>query len=354
LIVRLSAIGDCIQTMPLACGLRRAWPDSRITWAVESPAAELVAANEAVDALVVLPRGFAKSPRILWELRRQLRGQKIDVAFDPQGLTKSGLVSCLSGAARRIGFARPVAREFNPWFQTQLVHSRHEHRVDRYLDLLAGAEMKMDGVVPARVGQGRTDLLRYNRPEFGLHIPTSAEGCLMDLLGHASLGSGYAALNPGAGWDSKRWPLENFATVARHLAGRGLGCVVTWGGSKERAWAEEIARLAGGAAKLAPPTSLLELGAILKRARFFVGSDTGPLHLAAALGTPCIALFGSSDSKGCGPYGVGHIVLQEALDLSPGRKRPGADNWAMRLISPAAVAAACDTLLSGGTKSQAA
>jgi heptosyltransferase I len=90
---------------------------------------------------------------------------------------------------------------------------------------------------------------------------------------------------------------------------------------------------AHGAAHLAPSTSLWELAAILRLAQLFIGSDTGPLHLAAALGTPCVALFGASQAAACGPYGSGHLALQAACDQSAGRKRPGADNWAMRQIT---------------------
>ena len=337
LIARLSAIGDCVQTMPLACALRQRWPDCHITWAVEQAAAELVAANEAVDSLVVLPKGFAKSPRMLWRMRKTLCAMRFDVAIDPQGLTKSGLVNWLSGAQQRIGFARPAARELNPWFQTKLVSSNHEHRVDRYLELLAPLDLK-----------------RPNNVEFGLAIPELAHGPLKEMTGIASLQGSFACLNPGAGWDSKRWPVERYADVARHLAKRGLACVATWGGQKELAWAETIVRLSDGAAVLAPKSSLLELAAILKHARLFVGSDTGPLHLAAAVGTPCVALFGSSSAAACGPYGAGHIALQEALDTSPGRKRLGADNWAMRLITVGQVTHACDKVLSGESVAKAA
>ena len=315
-----------MQTLPLASAIRRHWPDCHLTWAVESPAADLVRAHEAVDAVVVIPKRFAQSPGRLWQLRRSLRPSKFDLAFDPQGLTKSGLVAWLSGAPRRIGFSRPAARELNPWLQTELIASRCEHRVERYLELLR----------PFNSVNGAID--------FGLHIPASARGPLDQLRSTPRLSAGFVTINPGAGWDSKRWPLGSYAEVARALVDQNESCVVTWGGSKERAWAEEIVRLSGGAAVLAPPTSLLELAAILQRSELFIGSDTGPLHLAAAVGTPCIALFGSSSASACGPFGQGHICLQAALDISSGRKRPGADNWAMRRITPAAVIAACQAV----------
>src|SRR5262245_39063090 len=136
LIVRLSAVGDCVQTMPLACAVRDHWPAADIAWVVEKGAAPLVETCDAVDRVIVLPKQFATSAGILWQLRRVLRRQLFDISLDPQGLTKSGIVGWLSGAQRRIGFARPVAREINPWLQTEFVVSRAVHRVDRYLELL--------------------------------------------------------------------------------------------------------------------------------------------------------------------------------------------------------------------------
>ena len=128
LIVRLSAVGDCVQTMPLASAIRNHWPDAHITWVVEKGAAPLIEAHHAVDRAIVLPRQFAKSPALLIQLRNHLAHHSFDLSFDPQGLTKSGLVARLSGAARRIGFARPAAREVNPWLQTDLVSTRATHR----------------------------------------------------------------------------------------------------------------------------------------------------------------------------------------------------------------------------------
>src|SRR5205814_181631 len=141
-------------------------------------------------------------------------------------------------------------------------------------------------------------------------------------------------------------PPDRYAELARRLAAYGCYCVFTSGCNHELLRAEAIVAQSHGDAVLAPPTSLLELAAILRSARLFVGSDTGPLHLAAAVGTPCVALFGTSSAAACGPFGSGHIMLQAALDQSPARRRPGADNWAMRLIMVDSVFQACDQLLS--------
>jgi lipopolysaccharide heptosyltransferase I len=327
LIVRLSAIGDCVLTMPVACALRERFPQAHIAWVVEEAAAPLVKAVGAVDHVIVVPKRFVRSMRSVARLRSELQGERFDLTLDPQGLTKSGFAAWLSAAPRRIGFGRPHSREISPWLQTELVESQAAHVVDHYLELL------------------RPLGIESPRPQFGLSIPTAATEKAEELAALPQHFGGFAVLNPGAGWDSKRWPPERFAEVARHLATRGLSSVVTWGGRRERAWAEAIVAEAAGACAMAPPTSLLELAAILRAARLFIGSDTGPLHLAAAAGTPCIALFGASSGTFCGPRGEGHVILQVAFDRSAARKRPGADNWAMRRITPEMVAAAVDRVL---------
>jgi lipopolysaccharide heptosyltransferase I len=328
LLVRLSAVGDCVQTMPLACAVKQHWPDAHLTWAVEKGAAPLVAACDAVDSIITLPKGFAKSPRLLLRLRRDLLERKFHFSLDPQGLLKSGLVAWLSGAKRRIGFTRPTAREINPWFQTERVASHARHRIPQYLELL------------------RPLAADHSQVRFGMKIPHSAYGRLADFLNQSSLHAGYIVLNPGAGWDSKRWPLDRYAELARQLQTHRMPCVIAWGGEQEHAWAKAIVDQSRGAALLAPPTSLLELAALLQHARLFVGSDTGPLHIAAALNTPCVALFGASSAAICGPNGHSHISLQKAFDESSGRRRRGADNWAMRQITVEAAASACACLLS--------
>src|SRR5436190_4356156 len=144
LICRLSAIGDCILTMPLASALRRQFPGAFIAWAVQGASAPLIEEHPAVDLAIKISKQELRSPLGLWRLRQRLRSQRFDLAIDPQGLTKSALVSWLSGAPRRIGFARPVGREISPWLQTQLAQSRQPHVVDRYLELLEPLGIKAD------------------------------------------------------------------------------------------------------------------------------------------------------------------------------------------------------------------
>jgi ADP-heptose:LPS heptosyltransferase len=159
----------------------------------------------------------------------------------------------------------------------------------------------------------------------------------------------FAVINPGASWPSKRWPPERFAAVARHLGqSRGLGSLVVWAGDEERGWAEQIMAGSAGHATLAPPTTLGELAAIVRRAAIFVGSDTGPLHVAAAVGTPCVGLFGPMPSERNGPYGPQHITVQKMWLTGTGRDRRTAGPGSMEAIAVEHVTEACDRILDRG------
>jgi ADP-heptose:LPS heptosyltransferase len=136
LITRLSHIGVCVATLPVACAIRNALPDARIGWVVQSPTHQLLENHPAIDELFVVPSGFLKSPREVVELRKQLRAFRPDVSVDPQSLSKSSLVAWLSGARRRIGLERPLGREVAPLLNNTRVQAKAFHIVDRSLELL--------------------------------------------------------------------------------------------------------------------------------------------------------------------------------------------------------------------------
>jgi ADP-heptose:LPS heptosyltransferase len=160
------------------------------------------------------------------------------------------------------------------------------------------------------------------------------------------LGGGFAVINTGAGWPSKLWPAERYAEVARHLGRiRNLPTVIAWAGAAERQMAGEIIIRGGGYAQLALPTSLTDLAELARRARLFIGSDTGPLHIAAAVGTPCVGLYGPMPARRCGPYGPQHIALQSTSFTGKLKNRRTANNETMLSIGVDAVCEACDAIL---------
>ncbi|MCR4410788.1 MAG: glycosyltransferase family 9 protein [Thermoguttaceae bacterium] len=328
LLVRLSAIGDVIHTMPVACAVRERFPETKLAWVVEARAGAVLRGHEAIDELIELPRGFLKSPREVWGLRHQLRAFGPDVAIDVQSLSKSALVAWISGAPLRIGFARPVGRELSPWCNNLRVRPTATHVVDQYLELLGPLGIRQPTV-------------RFQVPETATERETADR-----LVRQMGLDGGYAILNAGAGWPSKRWPADRFAAVARYLGQSWhLPSLVLWAGTEERGWAEQIVAGSEGHAKLAPPTSLRELAALARQARLFVGCDTGPLHLAAAVGTPCVGLFGPWPAERNGPYGPNHIAIQKMRFEGPTRKRRTAPPIYMNAIDVASVCEACDKLL---------
>ena len=328
LIVRLSAVGDTIHTLPVAAALRERFPQAFLAWAVEPKASALLEGSEAIDELVVLPRGFLTSPKRLWAIRSRLRAMRFDTAIDVQGLTKSAAVAWISGARRRIGFARPSGREISPWLNNELVTPTAAHVVDQYLELLRP--------------------LGIQRPTARFQVPeTPAEAHEAEsTIAQFGLDGGFATINSGAGWPSKRWPAERFASVARHLGEFWrLPSMVVWSGIEERGWAEEIVAGSRGNARLAPATSLRGLAALARRSRLFLSSDTGPLHLAAAVGTPCVGLFGPWPAERNGPYGPRNVAIQRMRLDGSTRDRRSAPSIYMESIDVPSVCEACDQVL---------
>jgi lipopolysaccharide heptosyltransferase I len=329
LIVRLSAIGDVIHGVPVLCALREALPESFIAWVVEGRMGEVLEGHPALDELIQVPRGWLGSLREVWRLRSRLRTLKFDMAIDLQCLTKSAIAARLSGAPRRIGKAGKDGREFSRWFNNELIHAGGSHVIEHYLGLLRPLGIEAPPVrfdFPERASDGRS---------------------IEKFLQSAGLTDGsFAILNPGAGWPSKIWPAERYGELARRLAqGHGLQCVAVWGVCEELPLAKAIVASGGGHVRLAPPTTLRELAALCRRAALFVGSDTGPMHLAAAVGVPTISLHGPSRAEWCGAYGRDNIRLQARFQDGSSLERRKADDAAMRDISVEMVVAASDRLL---------
>lgn len=328
LIVRLSAVGDVIHAMPMVNALRERFPKAFLVWASANPAATLLEGHEAIDELIVLGRRWLKSPREIFSLRRRLRALRFDVAIDAQGLTKSALAAWLSGAPRRIGFGDHWGREISRWLHTDLVYTKTKHTVDRTLELIEPLGIVRPAIrfqVP--LSEPERDAAGRMLSEMGIEIP-------------------FAIINSGAGWPSKLWPPERFGAVAGHLARSWhLPSIVVWAGQEERSLAERIVANSDAHARLAPPTTLRELAALCQRARIFISSDTGPLHLAVAVGTPCVGLYGPWPAEENGPYGPGHVVVQKMAIHGPSSQRRHASSALMEAIDVPSVCAACDEVL---------
>jgi lipopolysaccharide heptosyltransferase I len=304
LIVKLGAVGDVVHALYPLRALRRAFPDARIAWAVEDKSADVLAGQPDVDEVMVFPRRTAKGP---WKalatfltFARALRAFRPDVAIDLQTLFKSGLLTFLSGARTRIGFRK--WREGNFLFTNVRVAARPEekHAVEKYLALLRPLGIEPDRAIGAPTGADP------------VHLVASVEqGARVDaFLATLPAGPPVVAVNPGASWATKRWPASRYGEVARALADDpGATIVVLWGPG-ELAMAEAVRAAAGDRAFLAPETSLRELAHLLAHCALYVGGDTGPMHVAAAMGTAAVALFGPSDPARVGPWGVPSRIVE--------------------------------------------
>lgn len=311
LISRLSHIGDAILTLPLACELKRHLPECQIAWAAEGAASKLLRLHPAIDRLIPVPRGWLRRPAAWRQLRGELRSFQPEIAFDPQGLLKSAALARLSGAPLRIGFGGKFGREGSAWLNNRLVRPRSTHLVDRTLELLRGIKLEP--------GEVRFDLPVCQESLDRCQSWLEAEGLKQFLL-----------LNPGAGWPSKQWPADRFGLLAQAAERAfGLPSVVLWAGDAERAMAQEAVAASSHSARLAPPTSLPDLAALASLAEVFVAGDTGPLHIAVAMGCACVGLYGPTRPQDSGAYGPRQIAIQKWYQSGTSRQRRSAANTAM-------------------------
>jgi lipopolysaccharide heptosyltransferase I len=327
--VRVSAIGDVIHGIPVLCALREAFPNAFLAWVTEGTMGDVLEGHPALDELVRVQRRWWKSPRAVWQMRRRLRAMRFDLAIDLQCLTKSAITAWLSGAPRRIGKAGADGRELSRWFDNELVEASGAHVLEHYLSMLRPLGIQ-------------SPMVRFDLPE------RAADAEVVDRFLRKSglAGKRFAVLNPGAGWPSKIWPAERYGALARYLhEAHGVASVAAWGIEKELPLAETIVAMSGGHARLAPPTTMMQHAAICRRAAMFVGSDTGPMHLAVAVDTPTISMHGPSRADWCGAYGPQNIRLQIRYEDGSSLERRRADDAAMRAITVEMAARACDHLL---------
>jgi len=322
LVIRLSSIGDIVHALPAVAALGESLPEAEIGWAVERRFSELLAGNPFVsrvlpiDTLGWCARWWsAASPEDVVGGLAALRRFRPDAAIDFQGLVKSAALGWLSRAPRRIGFAGRWRRERPAgMLYTQRVEAPgREHVVEENLAL---AE---------RLGARPVARERWQFPLPGDREAESEIERRLDELRAES----FIVINPGGGWTSKRWPPRQYAALARALAEDHT--VLVTGSPGEAPWIREIVDSAAGGHAVYFPSTLLEFIALVRRARMLVGGDTGPLHIAAAAGTPVVAIYGPTNPRRNGPFAPGDIILTNHTDSESRRthwnrmqaRRPG-------------------------------
>lgn len=316
LIVRLGALGDIIHTLPMVAALRVRYPDAVIDWVVDERYRELLDLVPILNRRIVLRTQSASLATRVRELRRTLVHQRYDIAIDAQGLLKSSVVARLSGANRVLGFTSTHLRE-----PSAGVFYTERHDPGELAAHVIQKNLTLAGVLGAELSPIRFPL---DAPSGGSEATDSS----------GAPDPGFVVLNPGAGWPNKQWPQARFAALARWLReSAGLRSVVTWGpGDKELAGA--VVDGGGGAAELSPPTTIPELAGVLQRARLVVAGDTGPAHLAAALGTPVVGLYGPTNPARNGPWSKEDIAVSRfSACQCPYRRRCGQAVWCLGEVS---------------------
>jgi lipopolysaccharide heptosyltransferase I len=318
LIVKLSAIGDVIQTLPMVEALKRQFPRARIDWVVEEDASNLLLSHPRIDRVIISrrkswvkrvlkPGEFWKTLREVSRFVRDLRSRHYDWVIDNHGIFKSGMLMLLSRGRRKIGFqaSAGIAEEGSYFF----THERYKplsierHALERYLDLVSQMGVPIDPT------------------SFHFPVPPDSLKQAEALLRQRGFGSRpLVVLHPVAKWETKQWPAENFARLISALAQEKATVVIT-GSPQDEGPVREILHQAGGESvkvlNLVGKTNLMELAGIFSLSDLVLSPDTGPMHLAAAVKAPLIALFGPTAPWRTGPYGNNPRIIRKGLPCSP-------------------------------------
>jgi heptosyltransferase-1 len=279
-------------------------------------------------------KAWGKSPLTISTLQRaatiwnDVRSAHYDVAMDLQGAIRSAVLARLSGARDVYGAAEPRESPASLWYTRKVItHGRHVIEEN-----LSVAEALFNSPT------------KTSPPDVSLDFPrdAQAEARIERRLADSAIGE-FAILNPGAGWGAKRWPAERYGAVARELADSGMRSIINYGPGEEEL--ARVAEAASGGTALAMSFTITELIALTRRARIFIGGDTGPLHLAAALRVPVVAIFGPTDPARNGPYGTRSVVLRSAESVTSHRRRAEADEGMLGIGSEAVVNAARTVLI---------
>ncbi len=316
LIIKPSAIGDVVHALPVLYLLRKRWPAAQISWLITPACASLLQGHPMIDELILFDRKrygkFWHSPAALMAMMRffiGLRRRRFDLVIDLQGLLRSGLLCWLTRANRRIGLAS--AREGATAFYTHQVRCDwgNEHAVTRYLRIAAA------------LGCNSADI------HFPLPIDESDARHIDSLI---PPGTRYAVMLPGANWLTKRWPAEYFARLVQPLREQlGIECVVA-GAAADSALAQQI----NARYDLTGKTTLRQMVPLIKNAAVVIANDTGPMHIAAALGVPLATPYGPTSPTRTGPFSREKSVIRVLMPCMPCYSRTCSHNSCMKWLEP--------------------
>ena len=329
LIVRLGSLGDIIHTIPAAAAIRRAHPNAAIDWLVDVRHRDLLDLVPVIDRKIAIDTSSAGSS---WSAIRDLRRAHYDVALDLQGLLKSAVLARLSGAARVVGFPSELLRERAARvFYTETAGEAERHIIDKNLSMVRAIGVRMPDVA-FPLDDRNPGIADQARSRLGL-----------------AAGASFALINPGAAWPNKRWPPVYFAELSREIAKRhGLRSLVLWGPGEEQL-ADAVATASDNTAAASPPTTVADLVSLSKVAALMISGDTGPLHIAAAAGTPIVGIFGPTDPQRNGPWAPDDLVVSRFGGCACHYQRQcRIAGWCLLDISPREVMELVDRRLAHG------
>jgi len=337
LILLLGAIGDVTRALPVAVRIKRAWPDAELHWAVEPISKSIVEDHPAIDEVKLFdrPKGF---PAFL-SFVREIRSENYELVLDMQRHFKSGVSSWSTRAPRRLSFNRKNSREGNWLFNTEQV-AESEHYSSKTLQFQNfGDALKLPSLEPLEFDLSPNDVERQQLQDL-----------LKEIDPQCNPSQRYVSFILGSTWPSRFWTAEAYAQLALELSSAYSCRALLLGADGEKEFAESILSIAGPrvALNLVGKTKLRELVPVFALSECAVGSDSGPMHIATAVGCPVISLWGSTSPKRSAPYGSESLVLQSAIGCSPCyRKRcPGLDTECMKDIPWQAVFARVKALIS--------
>jgi len=337
LIIKLSSIGDVVQTLPALRALRTAFEKrgakggqrAEIDWLVEEPSSSVLKGNPLIDNLfIVNKKGWTRDSRANIRTARQLAERQYDLVMDFQGLFKSALWCVAARGKRVIGFANSRELSTLALSEKAPAYDLDRHAVLRYLDLVKAA---FDEAPYVEAGAQDVDFPLYVGEENLDHIRE-----LLRALGVKAEGPAnpFFIIVPRSRWKKKLWDDDKFMELGRIITGKyGLEAVIV-GAEADKGAAEKIKKgIGAGAHNLAGSMDLTGLAALMRLARFCVTLDSGPMHIAVAAGLPVVALFGPTAPWRTGPIGRGHVVVRKGLECSPCFRKKCSDPRCMTEIT---------------------
>jgi heptosyltransferase I len=363
LLIKPSAVGDVIHTLPVLVKLRTRYPQARIDWVLTPAIAELVGHHPALSNVILFDRGglvrawrdwLAGLGRLLAELWRT----RYDLVLDLHGQFRSAVLTLATRAPVRMGFERPLTTGPRSPLDRPLIANAYKHgwtgtREGAWLAYTHRIPLPRSDVHAVDRYQWLAPLLGLDEgpPEFQVPVVPQAETYIETLLRqHGVRSQSFAVVVPGTIWPTKHWHIEGFASVARYLRGTGRAVVLA-GSASERARCQKVAELAPGVLDLAGQTTLSELAALLRRAEVCITNDSGSMHLAVALTRPVVSVFGPTDPVWIGPYRRPEAVVQAQLECAPCYFRQLSDcphqHACMQRVTPGMVIDALERVLNG-------